>query len=136
MSCCSGLQHLLSVSATASSHLPGLCLLLCTESLLQALVSVSVIGTQDSLTDEQLTAAVLKELSAWFGPDQTATWSHLKTYRCGLLLAGCAWHGQAFVVKPAIAASYRQDILQGLASSPLHLVDTSLVLQASVDQPS
>lgn len=47
----------------------------------QALVSVSVIGTQDSMSDEQLTAAVVKELSAWFGPDQTATWSHLKTYR-------------------------------------------------------
>jgi hypothetical protein len=47
----------------------------------QALVSVSVIGTQDSMSDEQLTAAVLQELSAWFGPQQTATWSHLRTYR-------------------------------------------------------
>lgn len=58
------------------------CCALTTLTAWQALVSVSVIGTQDSLADEQLTAAVLKELSAWFGPDQTATWSHLKTYRC------------------------------------------------------
>lgn len=47
----------------------------------QALVSVSVIGTQEGMSDEALTAAVLKELSAWFGADQTATWSHLRTYR-------------------------------------------------------
>lgn len=50
---------------------------------LQALVSVSVIGTQDAMSDEQLTAAVVQELSAWFGPQQTATWSHLRTYRSG-----------------------------------------------------
>jgi hypothetical protein len=48
---------------------------------LQALVSVSVIGTQDSMSDDKLTAAVLKEMAAWFGPDQVATWSHLRTYR-------------------------------------------------------
>lgn len=44
-------------------------------------MSVSVIGTQEGMSDEALTAAVLKELSAWFGADQTATWSHLRTYR-------------------------------------------------------
>jgi hypothetical protein len=51
----------------------------------QALVSVSVIGTQDSMSDEQLQAAVLAEMGTWFGADQVATWSHLKTYRSVLV---------------------------------------------------
>jgi hypothetical protein len=50
----------------------------------QALVSVSVIGTQDQMSDEQLAAAVVQELSAWFGADETSSWSHLRTYRCVL----------------------------------------------------
>ena len=35
--------------------------------LLQALVSVSTIGTQADLSDEELTATVKKELAAWWG---------------------------------------------------------------------
>jgi hypothetical protein len=96
----------MSLPATASHDNSGLCCCCCCccccglhpEPFLQALVSVSVIGTQDSMSDEQLTAAVVKELSAWFGPDQTATWSHLKTYRCvSLSVAGlchvAVWSG-------------------------------------------
>lgn len=49
--------------------------------VLQALVSVSVIGTQDQMSDEQLTAEVLKEMAVWFGADKVSTWSHLRTYR-------------------------------------------------------
>jgi len=42
---------------------------------------VSVIGTQPSLSDSELEAAVRTELAPWFGSDQVATWSHLRTYR-------------------------------------------------------
>lgn len=44
-------------------------------------MSVSVIGTQPLLSEQQLIDAVKSELSAWFGAEQVATWSHLRTYR-------------------------------------------------------
>lgn len=82
-------QYLTATDSTPLVH--KLPLLLCRGAPpLQALVSVSVIGTQEQLGDEQLTAAVLKELSAWFGPDQVSTWTHLRTFRWVLGVALCA----------------------------------------------
>jgi predicted NAD/FAD-dependent oxidoreductase len=49
--------------------------------LLQTLVSVSTIGTQPDLSEQQLVDAVKQELSAWFGAQQVSTWNHLRTYR-------------------------------------------------------
>jgi hypothetical protein len=49
--------------------------------LLQTLVSVSTIGTQPDLSEQQLIDAVMQELSVWFGPQQVSTWNHLRTYR-------------------------------------------------------
>ena len=48
---------------------------------MQHLVSASVIGTQDDMTDESLSAAVHQELTQWFGEEQTADWRLLKVYR-------------------------------------------------------
>jgi phytoene dehydrogenase-like protein len=47
----------------------------------RALVSVSTIGTRPELDDAALEAGVRKELSAWFGEAQVASWRHLRTYR-------------------------------------------------------
>ena len=47
----------------------------------QALVSVSTIGTQPEMSDEQLAEAVKAEMATWFGADQTATWQLLRIYR-------------------------------------------------------
>ena len=47
----------------------------------QALVSVSTIGTQDDMSDEQLAEAAKAELAAWFGEQHTATWELLRIYR-------------------------------------------------------
>ena len=47
----------------------------------QALVSVSTIGTLDSMGEEELVAGVKSELSAWFGAGEVAAWRHLRTYR-------------------------------------------------------
>lgn len=48
---------------------------------MQHLVSVSVIGSHDDLTDESLSSAVHEEMSQWFGDKQTADWKLLKVYR-------------------------------------------------------
>ena len=48
---------------------------------MQHLVSVSVIGTHDDMTDESLSSAVHQEMSQWFGDKQTADWKLLKVYR-------------------------------------------------------
>ena len=40
---------------------------------LQALVSVSTLGTQPDLSDEQLAAAVQQELGRWWGAEQVGT---------------------------------------------------------------
>lgn len=44
-------------------------------------MSVSVIGTQPQLSDDELTAAVKAELGPWFGAGQVSSWQHLRTYR-------------------------------------------------------
>ena len=48
---------------------------------MQHLVSVSVIGSHDDMTDESLSSAVHQELTQWFGKKQTADWKMLKVYR-------------------------------------------------------
>ena len=47
----------------------------------KSLISVSVIGTQDSLSDKDLELRVREELGEWFGKDTVSGWNHLKTYR-------------------------------------------------------
>lgn len=47
----------------------------------KSLISVSVIGTRDDLSDEELQQRVLDELSSWFGKRTVNSWKHLKTYR-------------------------------------------------------
>ncbi|KAF5179786.1 FAD/NAD(P)-binding oxidoreductase family protein [Thalictrum thalictroides] len=47
----------------------------------KTLVSVSVIGTCEGTSDEDLTAKVLQELSGWFGDSIVRSWKHLRTYR-------------------------------------------------------
>lgn len=47
----------------------------------QALVSVSTIGTQPEMSDEQLAEAVKAEMASLFGAYQTATWQLLRIYR-------------------------------------------------------
>ncbi len=47
----------------------------------QALVSASVLGTHDGMSDEQLFAAVKQELGGWFGAQEVASWQPLRLYR-------------------------------------------------------
>ncbi|PIA47945.1 hypothetical protein AQUCO_01400503v1 [Aquilegia coerulea] len=47
----------------------------------KTLVSVSVIGTYEGKSDEDLTTIVLQELSGWFGDSLVKRWKHLRTYR-------------------------------------------------------
>ncbi|XP_043696624.1 15-cis-phytoene desaturase, chloroplastic/chromoplastic [Telopea speciosissima] len=49
----------------------------------KTLVSISVIGMCDSVSDDNLTAEVIRELSCWFGNSTVESWKHLKTYRIG-----------------------------------------------------
>ncbi|PON35051.1 FAD/NAD(P)-binding domain containing protein [Parasponia andersonii] len=51
----------------------------------KALVSVSLIGSFDGVSDDDLTAEVVRELSVWFkGSSSTVgNWKHLRTYRIG-----------------------------------------------------
>ena len=49
--------------------------------LMQALVSVSTVGTYDELSDAQLEAQARQQLAGWFGASEVATWQHLRTYR-------------------------------------------------------
>lgn len=60
-------------------------MLMCSEGkvypVMQHLVSVSVIGSHDDMTDEALSSAVHQEMSQWFGDEQTADWKLLKVYR-------------------------------------------------------
>lgn len=48
---------------------------------MQHLASVSIIGTQDDKSDEQLSSAVHTEMEQWFGSNQVADWQLLKVYR-------------------------------------------------------
>lgn len=47
----------------------------------QALVSVSTIGTQDGVPDEELAQACKAELAEWFGQVEIDTWELLRVYR-------------------------------------------------------
>ena len=47
----------------------------------KALVSVSLIGSFEDRSDEDLAAEVIRELSGWFGESLVKSWRHLRTYR-------------------------------------------------------
>lgn len=47
----------------------------------KALVSVSLVGDFESVTDDDLTIQVVHELSDWFGGSMVGSWKHLRTYR-------------------------------------------------------
>lgn len=48
---------------------------------LQALVSLSTIGTQPDMSDAELGEACKAEMAEWFGADQVACWELLRVYR-------------------------------------------------------
>lgn len=47
----------------------------------KALVSVSLIGSFSDVSDEDLTASVIRELAGWFGSSMVESWRQLRTYR-------------------------------------------------------
>ncbi|XP_022876411.1 phytoene dehydrogenase, chloroplastic/chromoplastic [Olea europaea var. sylvestris] len=47
----------------------------------KALVSVSLIGLYDDVSDEELVERVVKEMSGWFGEAVVGSWSYLRLYR-------------------------------------------------------
>lgn len=47
----------------------------------KALVSVSLIGLFDDVSDDDLAVQVVRELSGWFGESVVGSWKHLRTYR-------------------------------------------------------
>lgn len=49
----------------------------------KGLVSVSLIGLFEDVSDEDLIVEVVKELSDWFGGSIVGSWRHLRTYRIG-----------------------------------------------------
>lgn len=49
----------------------------------KALVSVSLIGLFEDVSDDDLTDKVVTELSGWFGEKMVKSWKHLRTYRIG-----------------------------------------------------
>lgn len=49
----------------------------------KALVSVSLIGLFEGVSDDNLTAEVVQELAEWFGESVVGSWRHLRTYRIG-----------------------------------------------------
>ncbi|KAI3842235.1 hypothetical protein MKW98_026025 [Papaver atlanticum] len=49
----------------------------------KTLVSVSVIGSFEEMSDESLTDEVVRELSEWFGDSVVRSWKHLRNYRIG-----------------------------------------------------
>ena len=49
----------------------------------KALVSVSLIGLFNDMSDDDLVARVVRELSGWFGESMVGSWKHLRTYRIG-----------------------------------------------------
>ena len=49
--------------------------------VMQHLVSVSIIGSHDDMTDDALSSAVHQEMSQWFGAKQTDDWKLLRVYR-------------------------------------------------------
>ncbi|XP_029128560.1 uncharacterized protein LOC109804799 [Cajanus cajan] len=49
----------------------------------KALVSVSLIGLFEGVSDDELVGRVVEELSGWFGGKFVREWKHLRTYRIG-----------------------------------------------------
>lgn len=49
----------------------------------KALVSASLIGLFEDVSDDDLTDKVMRELSGWFGEKTVKSWKHLRTYRIG-----------------------------------------------------
>lgn len=49
----------------------------------KALVSVSLIGLFEGVSDDELVGKVINELSGWFGEKVVGEWKHLRTYRIG-----------------------------------------------------
>ncbi|XP_012076346.3 polyamine oxidase 3-like [Jatropha curcas] len=47
----------------------------------KVLVSVSLIGLFEDISDDDLTAKVVRELSGWFGSSMVESWKYLRTYR-------------------------------------------------------
>lgn len=47
----------------------------------KALISVSLIGSYEGITDGDLTAEVVRELSGWFKGSEVESWKHIRTYR-------------------------------------------------------
>lgn len=47
----------------------------------KTLVSVSLVGSHEDSSDEDLKVSVVKELSGWFGSSVVDVWKHLRTYR-------------------------------------------------------
>jgi len=48
---------------------------------LQALISISTIGTQSDVSDAQLAEKCREEMAEWFGADEVASWKLLRVYR-------------------------------------------------------
>lgn len=49
----------------------------------KALISVSLIGLFEGVSDDELAGRVVEELSGWFGEKVVGEWRHLRTYRIG-----------------------------------------------------
>ncbi|EEF46791.1 15-cis-phytoene desaturase, chloroplastic/chromoplastic [Ricinus communis] len=49
----------------------------------KALVSVSLIGLFEDVSDDDLTVEIVGELSGWFGSSIVKSWKYLRTYRIG-----------------------------------------------------
>ncbi|KAF3457476.1 hypothetical protein FNV43_RR02134 [Rhamnella rubrinervis] len=47
----------------------------------KSLISVSLIGSFDGISDDDLTAEVVRELSGWFKGSDVGSWTHIRTYR-------------------------------------------------------
>lgn len=47
----------------------------------KALISVSLIGSFEGISDDDLTAEVVRELSGWFKGSEVGSWRHVRTYR-------------------------------------------------------
>ncbi|KAJ0080029.1 hypothetical protein Patl1_24418 [Pistacia atlantica] len=47
----------------------------------KALVSVSLIGLFEDVSDDNLRDEVIREISGWFGSEMVGSWEHLRTYR-------------------------------------------------------
>ncbi|KAJ9167594.1 hypothetical protein P3X46_019213 [Hevea brasiliensis] len=49
----------------------------------KALVSVSLIGLFEDVSDDDLSREIVQELSGWFGDSMVKSWKYLRTYRIG-----------------------------------------------------